>query len=102
MVMVVAHPILITRSRACWLDAPNDALLRQKPQRVVHRLPRNGTNFVANILGYVVRRTMGAARNRTQHGNALRGDVDLMFPKEFSWVVGHTMMIEHILDLVKI
>jgi len=63
MVVVVTNPILIAGWRTGGLDAPDEALLGQDFQGVVHRLSRNGTDFGTNVNGDVFRRAVGPTRH---------------------------------------
>ena len=82
MMMVVADPVFETGWRASGLDAPDEALVGQGPERVVHRLAGDGADFGPDDLGDVVRGTVGSARNRPQDGQALGGDLHAMSAKK--------------------
>jgi hypothetical protein len=87
--MVVTDTILVKGPRPGGLNAPEESFLDQHPQGIVHRLSRNGTNLGANVLGDIIRRAVGPTRHRPQYSQALRRDLDTMFPKEFGWIVTH-------------
>ena len=92
MVVIVTHSILIKDRRPGGLDAPDEALLGQDPEGVVHRLSRDGTDLGANVLGDFFRRTMGPTRHRPKHGQALSRDLDTVFAKDFGWIVRHNLI----------
>ena len=86
-VVVVTDPRIVEGRRPGGLNAPDEALLGQHPEGVVHRLPRDGTDLGANVLGDAIRRAMRATRDRPQHGQALGRDLETMFAKEVGWIV---------------
>jgi len=73
--MVVAHPVLVSRRRSGRLDAADDARLGERRKAVVHRLKRNGTNVGPHDGVDVGRRAVRALRHRLQDGQALGGDL---------------------------
>ena len=99
--MVVADAILVEGRRPGGLDAPDEALLGQDPEGVVHRLSRDGADLGANIFGDVIRRAVGPTRDRPQHGHALGRDLDTVFAKDFGWIVTHDAHDMANLDSVK-
>ena len=64
------------------------------PKRVVHRLSRDDADFVANVLGDVVRRTVGSPRHRPQHRQALSRDLDTVFAKNLGGIVIHGLTLK--------
>ena len=98
--VVVADTILVTSRRTGWLNTPDDALLGQDSQRVVHRLPRYGTDFGASLLGNVVRRAMWPIRHRPQHCQSLSRDLDAVFVKDLGEIVIHALMLKICFDSV--
>jgi hypothetical protein len=86
-VVVVADPVLVERRRPRRLDAADDSLLGQNPQRVVHRLPRDGADLGANVLGYFVRRRVGPSGHRSQNGQSLGRDLDTVPAKKVGWII---------------
>jgi len=89
-VVVITDPGLVESRRPGGLDAPDEALLDQHPEGVVHRLSRDGTDVGANVLGDGVCRAVGPTRHRSQDGQALGRDLDTMFAKEGGWIFGHS------------
>ena len=63
-VVVVVHPVLVTSRRARRLDAPDEALVGEDAERVVHGLARDGTDLSPHELLNLVRRAVRSARHR--------------------------------------
>ena len=82
MVVVVADPILVARRRPGGLDAPEQTHVGQHADGVVHRAARDGADVGPDDLDHVVGGEVGPARHRPQHGQALRGDLETLLPKE--------------------
>ena len=101
-VVVVPDSILVKGRRPGGLDTPDDTLLGQYPQGVVHRLSRDGTDLGTHVCGDVVSRAMGPPRNRTQNRQALSRYLDTMFAKDFCWIVTHPAMIGNFWTLSRI
>jgi hypothetical protein len=92
-VVIVTYTILVEGRRPSGLDAPDEAILGQDPEGVVHRLSRNGTDLDTSVLGDVVRRAVGPSRHRPQHGQTLRCDLKTVFAKEVGWIVRHELVV---------
>ena len=74
--MVVSDPFLETGRLTGGLDAPDQALVGQNPEGVVHRLTGDGADLGPDDLGDVARRAVGPTGYRPQHGGwpgALQG-----------------------------
>ena len=71
-VVVVADAVLVPGRRAGGLDAPEQPLLGERPEHVVHRLARDGAergpHDLLDLVGGAVRRGV----HRPQHRDALR------------------------------
>jgi hypothetical protein len=100
MVVIVPNPILIPRRRPGRLNAPDEPLLRQDSEGIVHPLPRDGPNLGAHVLGNGIRRPMGTPRHRPKHGQSLRRHLDTMVSKRLGRIC-HAGSIDHFLDFVK-
>ncbi len=74
-VMVVADAVLIAGRGTDRLDAPDQSLLDQDGQGVVHRLAGDGADLAPGRLGDAVRRHVRLGRHRAQDGQALRRDL---------------------------
>jgi hypothetical protein len=96
MVVVVTDSILVQGRRPSGLDSPDEALLGQDAEGVVHRLSRDGTDLGANVLDDVVHHTMGPTRHRSQHGQALSRDLESVFAKHLGSIVKHDVIIGQI------
>ena len=82
MVMVVTDPVFEARRRPGGLNAPDQALGDQQAKRVVHRLQRDGADFGPDDLGYGVGGDVRLTGYRSQHRQALCGDLDTALPKD--------------------
>src|SRR3954453_95131 len=92
-VVVVPDAILVEGRRPGGLDAPDESLLDQHPEGVVHRLPGDGADLGANVLGDVVGCAVGPTRHRPQHGQALGRHLDTLFAKEVGWIARHNWIV---------
>ncbi len=99
--VVVANPVFVTGRRTGRLNAPNDALLHQQSERVINRLARNRADVGANAFGNHVGGGMWPGRHHPQDRQALGGDLDTMFSKDFRGVRVHASVIHQILDPVQ-
>jgi hypothetical protein len=89
MMVIIAHPIFVASRRPGRLNPPNQPLLSERPQRVVHRLPRNGPDLRANLPGNFVRRRMRPPRQHLEHGHPLGGHPQPTSTQEFSRITRH-------------
>lgn len=80
-VMVVVDPILVPGWRPRRLDAPNQPLLGQGAERVVHRLTRDRADLGPHEFFDVVRRAVRPAGHRPQNGQTLSRHLDTMAAK---------------------
>ena len=74
-VVVVADAVLVAGRRAGRLDAPEEALVGEDAEGVVHGLAGDGAELDAARPRRCRRRCRGAARHRPQHREALGGDL---------------------------
>ncbi len=88
-VVIDTDPILVEGRRPGGLNTPEEALLDQRPEGVVYRLSRDGTDLGANGLGDLVCRAVRPTRYRAQHGQTLGRDLETVFAKEVGWIVRH-------------
>lgn len=82
MVVIVTDPGFVKRGGSGWLDAADEALLRQDPDTIVNSLPGNGADLGADVLGQCIRRDVWPARHGAQHRKALGGHGDTVFAEE--------------------
>jgi hypothetical protein len=92
MVMIVANPIFEEGRRSGRLNAPDQPFGRQKRQRVVYRLQRDGADLSPDHFSDGLSRTVRSPRDRAQHGQPLRGDVDAAPTKKVGCIGGHCGM----------
>ncbi len=100
MVMIVAHPILVTRQRPGRLNAPNEALFYKQSERIVNCLTRNDANVGASFLRDHIGSPMRPNRDCPQNRQALGGYGKATFSQKFG---GITQALDpfHVLDSVK-
>jgi hypothetical protein len=75
-VVVVADPVLVASGRAGGLDAPEQALVGQDAERVVHRLAGDRTDLGPHDLVDVVGGAVRSGGYGPQHGQTLRRDLE--------------------------
>jgi len=102
MVVVVAHAIFEARGRAGGLNAADETFDHQDAKSVVHRLERDGPDVGPDDLGHTVRRDMGLSRDRAQHRQSLRGDLQTALAKEVSRVGCHVDRLAQFLGIIQI
>jgi hypothetical protein len=81
MVMVVAGPVLVARRRPGGLDAPDETLVGQDAEGIVHCLAGDDTDLGPHSRGDVVRRGVRTTRNRRQNGQPLSRDLNTVLAK---------------------
>jgi hypothetical protein len=79
--MIVTDAILVQGGRTGGTNPPDDSLLGQDPQGVIHRLSRNGTDLGANRVGNVIGRTVRLLGHGPQHRNPLSRNLESMLSK---------------------
>ena len=72
-VVVVADAVLVARRRPRRLDAPQQSLVGERAEHVVHRLARDGADLGADDPVDLVGGAVRALGHRPQHGQPLRG-----------------------------
>ena len=82
MVVVVTDAVLITGRRPGRLDAPEQTLVDQDAEGVVHPLTRDRTNLSSDGLGNVVCAAVRSIGHRPQNGQPLGGDLDTVLAEE--------------------
>ena len=80
--MVVVDPVLVTSRRTRRLDTPNQPLLGQGAESVVHRLTRNSTDLAPHDLLNVVRRAMRSTRHRPQDSQTLSRNLNTVLAEK--------------------
>ena len=98
MVVVVADATLETRRRSGGLNSSDEALGDQNPERVVHRLERNGTDLSPDDLGHSVSGDVRLSRYRSQHSQSLSRDLDTALTKEFGRIGRHEQSVDQTLE----
>jgi hypothetical protein len=101
MVVIISDAILKASRRPRRLNPPDQPLLCQHPEGVVHRLPRNGSNLSTNLNGHIIRRRMRPAGYRPQHSHTLGCDLETISPQKFGGILEHRGNLAAILDSVK-
>lgn len=101
MVMVVADPVLEASRRSGGLNAPEQAFGHQHAERVVHRLEGDRANLRSDDVGDTLRGDVGLSGDRSQHRQALRGDLNAALTKESGRVDGQALTVDRILELFK-
>src|SRR5207237_9433239 len=105
-VMVVANPVLVASRRPGGLDAPEEALLGENAEGVVHRLAGHGTELGPHDLVDVVRGAVWSAGHRPQHSHPLGRDLQTVLTEERIVVnrglPGHGRSLTPILESVQI
>jgi hypothetical protein len=76
MMVIVVHPILVTRRRARRLDAPDEPLVGQKAQGVMDGLTRHRPDIGPDQLLDLISCRVRLARHRPQDGQTLRRHLD--------------------------
>lgn len=74
--VIVIDPVLVQRRRPGRLDTPDKTFFNQHPQGVIYRLPGDGPDLGANIIGNVVSRAVRPPRYRPQYSQPLSGHLD--------------------------
>ena len=97
-VVVVTDSHLVECRGAGGLDAPDDALVREDPERVIYGLSRYGTDVSTNVTGDVVGHAVGTTRHRPQHGQALSRDLKTVFSQQVGRIVLHGSVLSQSLD----
>ena len=87
--VVVTHPILVTRGGPGRQNPAGEAPLDQRSQGVVHRLPGNRSDAPSDVVGELVGGGMRVGRHRPQHGQPLGGDLQPLLPQEPLGVLIH-------------
>lgn len=104
-VMVVGDSILVPRRRPCRLDAPDQALVGQGRESVVHRLTRDGADVGLHDLLDVVGRGVWSPGHCSQHGEPLGGHLQAALTQLRGGIRGigggHLCTIYLIVDFVK-
>jgi hypothetical protein len=77
MVVLVSDAGVVERRRPGWLDAPQESVVRQGPEHVVHGLARDAPDFGADRPRDRLRGSVRVLVRGAKHGEALRGDVEL-------------------------
>ena len=77
-VVVVTDPVLVAGRRPGGLDAPEEALVGEGREGVVHRLTRDGTDLGPHDLADVVGGAVRSVGHRPQHGQTLGRDLQPM------------------------
>ena len=84
--MVVADPVLVARRRPGGLDAPQQALVGERGEGVVHRLARDGADLGADDPVDLVGGAVRPLGHGPQHGQPLRGDLQAVAAQALGFV----------------
>ncbi len=87
--VIVIDPVLVEGGRPGGLNTPDESLLGQHTECVVHRLTRDGSDLSFSDLGHTIGRDVRLPRNRPQHGQALSSDLDVVLAKKVGGAEGH-------------
>ena len=101
MVVIVTHPILVPRGGSCRLDTPDQILLDQDSEGVVHGLAGDRPDRSPDVLDQQVGRDVGAGRDSTDDGQPLCGDLDTVSAQKLFYPVPHDPILTAILDSVQ-
>jgi hypothetical protein len=82
MMMIVSDPILVASGGTSGLDAAKEALLGERPQRVVHGLTRNRADLGADFLGHGVSSAMRVARDGSKDRQTLSSHLQPMLSEK--------------------
>jgi hypothetical protein len=74
--VIVSDAVLVQGRGANRLDAPNEALLCEHSERVVHRLARDRPDFVPGNFYNAISRDVRANRHCSKNGEALSCDLE--------------------------
>lgn len=77
-VVVIADPSFKARGGPCGLDSADYPGICKRAERVVYRLPRDRTEFGANVVGELIGGGVWLTSDRVKHGEALCRDLDAM------------------------
>ena len=99
--MVVADPAFVECRRSRGLNPPDQAVLSQDTEGVVHRLTRNRPDFGANGFGNAIRRAVRMARHRPQHGQSLGRNLHSTLTKQRGRIVNHDYTLRRNVDTVQ-
>ncbi len=80
-VMVVTDSLLVAGRRPGRLDTPDEALVDQNAEGVVHPLARDGTDLGPDHLRYIVCGAVRSFGHRPQDGQPLGRDLDTVLAK---------------------
>jgi hypothetical protein len=104
-VVIVIDAVLVASRRPRGLDASDQSVLGECPERVINGLARNGADLGADDFLDVIRRAVRAARDRAQHGESLSRYLKPVLTKYRGWIgkrlAGHEISMSLILDSVK-
>jgi hypothetical protein len=87
--MVVADPRLEAGRGRRGLNTPDETIVGQDAERIVHGLARDGTDLRPDDFSHAVGRDVGLALNGAQHSQALRRHLDSVLPKQVTRVKSH-------------
>ena len=88
MMVVVAHPVFVASGRTGRLDAADDSVLGQNPERVVHRLTRHRADVGRDHLEHHISRCVRMAANCRHDRQSLRSDAEPVLTQNLSWIRG--------------
>jgi hypothetical protein len=105
--MVVPYPILISGRRPGRLDAPDEAVLGQDAEGVVHRLAGDGADLGPHVLVDVVGGAVRSTGHRSHDRQTLRRDLQPVLTEHGGIVVdgglsGHGANLASILEQIQI
>lgn len=95
-VVIVIHPVLVPRRRTRRLDTPDEAIVGQNAQSVVHRLTRHSSDISPYDLFDLVCRAVRPGGDRPQDGQTLSRYLNTALAKEVGRDRGY--FPEHKLD----
>jgi hypothetical protein len=90
MVVIIAHAIFVASRGPGRLNPSDEPLLGKRPKRVIHSLPRNGSNLGANLHSHFVCRGVRPACQHLQHSHTLGSHLEPTVTQKFSGIMRHT------------
>ena len=100
-VVVVPDAALVAGGGAGGLDAPDDPLVDEDTERVVHGLPGDGAEFAANGLGHTVGGDVRGVADGTEDREPLCGDLQAAAAQHAPEVLTHDVTLTRDVDIVQ-
>ena len=101
MVMVVTDAVFVAGSGPRRLDAPNQVLVDEQRNRVVHRLTRDRPDHSPNFVGQLVGGGVAARRYGTHDRQPLSSHLHPMLAKKLMNLIRHAVIRPQRMDSVK-